>query len=158
MPNPRRREPPKAVQASLRLAAQRCIARGGRLTPQRAEVLALLLERRHATSAYDLLDALSNRLKRRVSPPTIYRALEFLVHIGLVAKVESQNAFVACRHIEHPHDHLLLLCRACNQAREIHEPAIEKALGDAARRTGFVAENRVIEIQGLCQSCSSKGA
>jgi Fur family transcriptional regulator, zinc uptake regulator len=140
-------------EATLQAAARQCARNGARLTAQRRNVLALLLERANAVTAYDLLDALSARLKRRISPPTVYRALDFLVAQGVAAKVESRNAWVACRHVETPHDHLLLLCRQCGRTEEIHEPAIERALSAAAMRAGFASESRVIEITGLCSAC-----
>ena len=83
----------QAIQRLLQKAQQLCEQRGVRLTAQRQQVLRLLAEQPGAITAYDLLDRLRAR-EPQAKPPTVYRALDFLLEQGFVHKVESVNAFV----------------------------------------------------------------
>ena len=74
-----------------------CQERGLRLTPIRARVLELIAAESKPVKAYDLLDRLKDE-HGSAAPPTIYRALDFLMANGFVHKLESVNAFVACHH------------------------------------------------------------
>jgi Fur family zinc uptake transcriptional regulator len=76
---------------------QACTERGLRLTPLRADVLRLVADSKKPVKAYDLLAQISES-KAASAPPTIYRALDFLLDNGFIHKLESINAFVACHH------------------------------------------------------------
>ena len=78
-------------QEMLAHAEKLCPQRGVRLTPQRLEVLRLMSLQQGAISAYDLLDLLREK-EPQAKPPTVYRALEFLLEQGFVHKVESTNS------------------------------------------------------------------
>jgi Fur family zinc uptake transcriptional regulator len=84
------------AQIATRLAeAERlCNERGTLLTPLRREVFKLLLERGGSAKAYDLHEDMRNA-HGRVAPMTVYRALDFLMQMQLVHRIESQNVFVA---------------------------------------------------------------
>ena len=71
------------------LAMSLCGARGVQLTTLRRQILELLWESGRPTGAYELIEALEIRDSRPVGPPTVYRALEFLVSQGLVSKIEA---------------------------------------------------------------------
>ena len=81
-----------------------CRERGLRLTPIRAKVLGLIAAQGKPIKAYDLLDRIrADKLDDEDSagsaaPPTVYRALDFLLANGFIHKLESVNAFVACHH------------------------------------------------------------
>jgi Fur family zinc uptake transcriptional regulator len=115
-------------------------------------VLELLMEAGVPVSAYDLLARL--RGTRSAAPPTIYRALDFLIEQGLVHRVERLGAFVSC--LEPGHHSLpvhFLICRACGEVREIEDPMLETALHQLARRAGYVPDRSTVEIEGLCPRC-----
>ena len=79
----------------LRRAEAVCEHRGAKLTELRRQVLGMILDAASPTGAYDLLDKL--RPKRRgAAPPTVYRALDFLLDQGLIHRVERLSAFVGC--------------------------------------------------------------
>ncbi len=82
------------IAARLAEAQQLCNERGTLLTPLRREVLKLLLERGGSAKAYDLHEDMRNT-HGRVAPMTVYRALDFLMQMQLVQRIESQNVFVA---------------------------------------------------------------
>jgi Fur family zinc uptake transcriptional regulator len=143
-------------EAQLDAAARACAAAGARLTPLRRSVLALILGAETPLTAYQLLDRLRASHAGAV-PPTIYRALEFLLDQKLIHRVESLNAFIPC--VEggpHRHEAQFLICRRCGSVVEIDEPSVSAALRDAAARDGFRADHAVVEITGTCAACAAQ--
>src|ERR1700709_789014 len=84
-----------ALQAAVTMAEDYCRERGQKLTPIRRTVLELLLTAGRATKAYTLLDEM-RAMHPNASPPTVYRALDFLLSAGLIHRIESINAFTVC--------------------------------------------------------------
>ena len=65
-----------------------------------------------------MIDRLAER-GGRPAPITIYRALDFLLAQGLVHRIESRNAFVACVHKHDSGDPIVfLLCERCGAVGE----------------------------------------
>jgi Fur family zinc uptake transcriptional regulator len=141
---------PRAVAASLARARARC---GARLTDTREAILRLILEAGHPVTAYELLDALSERTGRPRNPPTVYRALEFLLEQGIVSRVESLGAYTICSHIGESHSCVFFLCTCCGEAQEISDASLDSKLAEMASALGFSAEQPVIEVAGLCRNC-----
>lgn len=139
----------------LRRAESLCTARGARLTPQRRTVLELLCESNTSLSAYEILDRMRGTI-RNPAPPTVYRALDFLLEQGLVHKLESLHAFVGCSHPEHPHSSQFLICGDCGEVSEMENDAIVQCLQSAASSTGFKTSRPVVEILGTCAECAQK--
>ena len=79
----------------LNRAAQICSERGVRLTDTRRLILGLILDKPQPTGAYELLDQLRGA-RESAAPPTVYRALDFLLEQGLIHKLERLSAFVGC--------------------------------------------------------------
>jgi Fur family zinc uptake transcriptional regulator len=130
-----------------------CTDHGVRLTPQRARVLALLRAAPRPLKAYDLLPELGSP-GRPAKPPTAYRALDFLVEHGLVHRIESLNAYVACDHAGADHPATFLICDRCGSVAEthVHEPVA--GLSAAAARQGFRLSRVAIEAHGECRACA----
>ena len=127
---------------------------GDRLTPLRRIVLEKLREVAQPLSAYDLMAILGRDNGRRFNPTTVYRTLEFLIGVGLVTRIESRNAFIACRHPGDHHDCLFLICTDCGTAIEIADDRIASVLGEDAASIGFRPVRQVVELQGQCRSCA----
>ena len=81
----------------MAVAEALCAERGQRLTPIRRRVLGALLASHKPLGAYEIIDRMAPR-GPRPAPITAYRALEFLRQNGLVHRIESRNAFIACVH------------------------------------------------------------
>ena len=98
-----------------------CRERSLRLTPIRAHVLQLIADAGQPIKAYDLLDRVrSGDGPGAAAPPTVYRALDFLMANGFVHKLESVNAFVACHHPNAAqHSVPFLICDECESATEV---------------------------------------
>ena len=140
------------------LAVSICEGRGVRMTALRRRVLELLWASGRPTGAYELIEALERGGSRPVGPPTVYRALEFLMAQGLVSKIESLNAYVPCVHPERDHDCLFFICGGCRASVELEDPRIGGLLDEDAAALGFVATRRTIEVEGMCAQCADAGA
>ncbi len=142
------------IEEAMAAARQLCAAAGARLTPLREKVLLLIWQSHQPLGAYTILDQLGQTESgRRPAPPTVYRALEFLLELGLVHRLNSLNAYVGCSDPRHAHAGQFLICRQCNTAMELDNDAIDQALDQAARAAGFSAEHAAVEILGLCPNC-----
>ena len=130
-----------------------CAERGERLTPMRRHVLEILAASHKPLGAYEIMDQAA-RKGPRPAPITIYRALDFLRDNGLVHRIESRNAFVACGR-NHRSDALVafLICERCGAVGEAPAAAVGQALAAAARSAGFTPHMPVIEIAGTCSQC-----
>ncbi|AVV32648.1 Fur family transcriptional regulator [Cobetia amphilecti] len=138
-------------------AERQCLARGVRFTPIRRRVLEMIATSHGALKAYDLLDQLAKE-HGAARPPTIYRALDFLLEQGLVHRIESLNAYLACHCPEHQHGFQLLICRGCGRVEEMHDDDLGTRLVASADRHGFSIERQTIELEGRCQDCTSQAA
>jgi Fur family zinc uptake transcriptional regulator len=144
------------IDGALDRAAQLCAARGARLTELRRQVLKLVWRGHEPVGAYAVLGALK-RSHPGAAPPTVYRALEFLIEQGLIHRIESLNAYVGCPRPERPHASQFLICEGCGSAGELDDPAITDAVERRAGRLGFTVAQQTIELRGLCQRCRRGG-
>ncbi len=124
------------------------------LTRNQQLVLAALARAEAPQGAYALLDAL--RGDGFKAPLQVYRALEKLTAAGLVHRLESLNAFVAC---VDPHCHgsraiAFAICERCGAAEEVSDAAVEAQVIGLAAARGFQPKRAVIEITGLCAACT----
>src|SRR6201997_5341499 len=130
-----------------------CKERSQKLTPIRRQVLQALLASHRPLGAYEIIDALAREMPRP-APITIYRALDFLLANGLVHRIESRNAFIACIN-NHASGSLVvfLICERCGAVGEAPATAVADALLVAASAASFVPKTPVIEITGVCAHC-----
>lgn len=133
-------------------AEQRCDAAGESLTPLRRKVLELLMDEPGPAKAYDLLPKLDTE-KGQAKPPTIYRALDFLVRMGLAHRIESLNAFVACDVGACARSTIFLICEKCGGAEEFDAGHALVDLTEAASKDGFAIKRTMIEASGVCSTC-----
>ena len=126
--------------------------RGLRLTPLRKEVLELVAAARKPVKAYDLLDLLREK-HGNAAPPTVYRALDFLLEHGFIHKLESINAFVSCHHPAEAHQVPFLICDTCSSAQEICDERVAALIETQAREHGFRPQAQTLEVHGTCKHC-----
>jgi len=143
------------VSSALAEADSLCLRQGVRLTALRRRVLELVWQSHRPLGAYDILATLSEQDGRRAAPPTVYRALDFLLENGLVHRIASLNAFIGCSQPEHPHQSQFLICRNCHTAIELEQASIAEAIESAARTVDFAVETQTVEVVGLCAPCRS---
>ena len=143
------------VHTALAEADALCARQGVRLTALRRRVLELVWQSHKPLGAYDILAVLSEQDGRRAAPPTVYRALDFLLENSLVHRIASLNAFIGCNRPEHAHQGQFLICRNCHVAIELEQAAISDAIINSAKDVGFSVEAQTVEVVGLCGNCRS---
>ncbi len=142
----------KCVSDALLAAERLCSERRLRLTALRRRVLEIVWTNHKAMGAYDILKMLGGEAGG-MAPPTVYRALEFLLQNGLIHRIESLNAFVGCSSPDQPHGGQFLICKNCGATAELDDEALLKRITDRAEQLGFEVEKQTIEISGVCPSC-----
>jgi len=125
------------------------------LTRNQAYVFGTLQNADGPLSAYTILDELREDGFR--APLQVYRALDKLVEMGLVHRLESLNAFVACDHPEgDPHGAIAFaICQDCGRVDEFADDEIVSRLGNWARAEKFQLDKTIIELRGTCAECAA---
>lgn len=129
-----------------------CRERGLRLTPLRRQVLELILQAGGPVKAYELLDHLKTN-HHGAAPPTVYRALDFLLENHFIHRLETMNAYVSCFHPEAQHSGQFLICEQCDQVTEVSAPEMTQGVLKAAHQQGFHPSKQVVEVYGTCRDC-----
>lgn len=149
---PRDHDHVRCVAEAMADAARLCRERGARLTPLRARVLEIVWQSHKPAGAYDILAVLADE-GRSAAPPTVYRALDFLLEQGLVHRLSSLNAVVGCSRPGHAGAGQFLICRSCGNAAEVNDGGIERAITRSAASQGFTVDTHTVEITGVCPDC-----
>jgi len=144
------------VAAALSDAESICARRGARLTPKRQAVLSLLLQDHVPLGAYEIAERVEWD-GRRPASVAIYRVLAFLESLGLVHRIESLNAYLACVRPSRAHGAQFLVCTACRRVAEASDTAMQRAVIRLAANIGFLVRAPVVEIKGLCPDCATTG-
>ncbi len=138
---------------AMAIAEAKCLEQGRRLTAIRRHVLDVLLGSHQPLGAYEIMERLAPQ-GPRPAPITVYRALDFLRDSGLIHRIESRNAFVACVHNHATAEPVVfLICERCGAVGEAASLAVAATLSSAARAAGFTPKSPVIEIGGICSHC-----
>ena len=157
------------VNDALLAAETVCTARSVRLTPLRRRVLELVWENHKPVGAYAILEELQADRRDEiepgdvasrgpVAPPTVYRALDFLLENGLIHRIEMLNAYIGCCQPESRHSGQFLLCGECGTAAELASDALLEAVDAEASRRGFAVRRVTVEVDGICPDCRRKPA
>ena len=147
----------QCIANALATAERICGQRGVRLTPNRRRVLELVWQSHDVVGAYDLLAELQ-KTDPSAKPPTVYRALDFLLEHGLVHRIESVNGFTRC---EEPLEHgscQFLICDDCGLVQEMHSRPLSEDLAAAAAEQQFDAHFQTVEVHGRCANCRESAA
>ena len=89
------------------------------------------------------------------APPQIYRALDKLIKMGKIHKIESKNAFVACRNsdCEISKATAFSICESCEMVDEINDAKLTKYLTSFSDKKGTKYKRFNLEFFGLCKKC-----
>jgi len=128
-------------------------AKNTALPPHSKKVLEVLHKSAKPMSAYDLLAKLQKFGIK--APPTVYRALETLIERGLVHRIETLGAFVACCDEDGDHGAQFAVCRSCGTVEEIHDKRLTKSIKALAANLKFHVEREMLELMGLCKKCQN---
>ena len=144
----------QCVTSALAKAEQICLEQGQRFTTIRRKVFELIWQQHKPIGAYQILEELQQQA--RTAPPTVYRALDFLLNLGLIHRISSLNAFVGCAHPGASHEGYFLICTSCRACTELNTAAITCEINRSADQCGFVVQDRLVEVMGLCPDCSTE--
>ncbi len=143
---------PHDARGFVREVVTACELRGLRLTEIRQQVLELIAASEKPVKAYDLLDQLKDE-RSNAAPPTVYRALDFLLENRFIHKLQSINAYVGCHHPSVVHQVPFLICDKCESATEICDERVSGLLNNQARDLGFSPRAQTLEVHGICRKC-----
>lgn len=129
-----------------------CQQRGVRLTDLRRRVLEIIWSHPKPMGAYAILDVLRDD-GRQGAPPTVYRALDFLLEQGLIHRLASLNVFTGCCQPDSRHGGQFLICQDCGQVNEINSLAVEDLLRAEAAAHQFTVLKQMVEVLGRCPDC-----
>lgn len=126
-----------------------------KLAPNHEKVYGALQAADRPMTAYELIDAV--RDSGISAPPTVYRALNKLIEMGLAHRLESLNAFVACAHgNKHRSSAIFLICNTCGETREVVDQPLEQHLRETSEACGFHMEQATVELRGHCGRCDGQ--
>ena len=124
---------------------------GYRLTGPRRAVADLIAAREgHFTAADVVADARARR--SGIGRATVFRALDLLLELGLLERIDlpsGDHAYVACEPVHHHH----VVCSGCGRATEIDDAGLRAVVDTIAERTGYAIENHRLELFGRCPDC-----
>lgn len=152
----RRHDHDVCITEGLARAEETCRGRQERLTANRRQVLKLLLADHRPAGAYDIL-ARFDWKGRRPAPAQIYRALSFLETMGLVHRIASRNAYVACNGPREGHGTVFLVCEQCGMVAEPDAADLARSVNELADTLGFAQRTHTLEVMGRCPECMSSG-
>ena len=148
----RRHDHAACISGGLARAEDVCRERQERLTANRRAVLELLLAEHHPVGAYEILDRFDWK-GRRPAPAQIYRALSFLQGLGLVHRIASRNAYVACSGPGEGHGTVFLVCEQCGTVAEPSGEGVGRMARKLASASGFELHAHFLELMGRCPEC-----
>ena len=153
---PPRHDHEACITKGLARAEETCRSRQERLTENRRQVLELLLAEHRPAGAYDIL-ARFDWKGRRPAPAQIYRALSFLETMGLVHRIASRNAYVACSGQGEGHGTVFLVCEQCGMVAEPGAADLGRTIHELADVFGFEHRTHTLEVMGRCPECMLTG-
>lgn len=140
------------IDDALQKADMICHDKGLRFTELRRKVLEIIWENHGASKAYDILDKLKGN-HNSAKPPTVYRALDFLLENNLIHKLNSLNSYVGCSHPLTHNECYFLICGKCGEIKECCNNDLAKSIMGTSRKNNFNPKQITLEIEGECQEC-----
>lgn len=128
-----------------------------RFTTLRQKVFEEIAGTHASIGAYEILARLGNK-GTRVAPISVYRAIDALMEAGVIHRLESKNAFFACRRADHATGRrpLFLSCESCGAVAEVDGQDIFDLIGERAQSAKFTPRIKFVEVQGICPRCAAK--
>lgn len=122
------------------------------LTPKLQSVYDCIKNASTPPGAYDLLDQLRTQGFR--APSQMYRALNRLLELGLIHKVESQNAFIACHENHQSGASIFAICDSCGSVEELSSVEFTDQVKALSDRYKFDSRELAVELKGRCSDCA----
>lgn len=137
----------------VQIASAHCAKNGANLTELRRQVLELVLRHDGVVKAYQILNDLQ-QARGSAAPPTVYRALDFLVEQGILHRVDALNGYIVCHHLGCAHPSVIMTCRDCGKVNEMAADEGFAALRQSCAEHGFEVDTQQLLLNGRCAQCS----
>jgi len=127
---------------------------GYRLTAPRLAVASLIAGHDGHFTASDLA-AIARDRRLGISRATLFRALDLLVDLGVVERLDlpsGEHAYVSCARVHHHH----VVCSRCGRSAEVDDAGVNEAVLEIGRRSGYRIDRHRLELFGLCPSCQAR--
>ena len=127
-----------------------------KLTNNQKTVLDLLEKSKEPLKAYAILfDIQKKGIK---APLQVYSALDKLIEIGKVHKIESKNSYIACEHknCDSSTSTSFLICETCDQVTELKKKNLSEYFVKQSVQANFKYSKHNLEIYGVCKDCKNK--
>ena len=144
------------LKATIHRVEEICKSNKLGLTEIRRQVFEIIIKNNKPIKAYEILDEIRNINNRPSHPPTVYRAIDFLIENGFVHKLNSINSFVGCLHPKAHKECYFLICKKCNIYQECCDDSLKDRISKTAVHNNFVISNTTLEIEGHCLDCNQK--
>jgi len=144
------------LNASISRVDEICRSNNLGFTDIRKQVFEIIIKNNKPIKAYEILDKISNINNKPSHPPTVYRAIDFLIENGFVHKLNSINSFVGCFHPKAHKECYFLICKKCNLYQECCDDSLKDRISKTAVHNNFIISNTTLEIEGHCLDCSKK--
>jgi len=144
----------KDVDLSISSVVEFCEINNLDFTKIRKKVFEIILNYKKPIKAYKILDGLSDIDKKILHPPTVYRAIDFLINNGFVHKLNSINSYVGCFHPNIHKECYFLICKKCNVYQECCNDELTNKIVKTAKHNNFTVSNTTLEIVGHCHDCT----
>ena len=128
-----------------------------RFTDLRQQVFTEIASTNGAIGAYDILERLSVK-GTRLAPISVYRSIDALLDAGVIHRLESKNAYFACRRHEHQSKGrpIFLSCERCGSVSEVAAQGVFDLINAIARESGFEPKVKFVEVSGVCPQCAKR--
>ncbi|MCY0964944.1 Fur family transcriptional regulator [Parathalassolituus penaei] len=140
------------VRHAIQEAQALCEEKGARLTRVRLRVLELIWQSHKPVGAYELLPLLAQE-GFNSAPPTVYRALDFLLELGLIHRLSTINAYVGCNRPHGSHPVCFFICNCCGRAQELENDKLRAMTRQVEALLGVTVEQQMTELSGVCPAC-----
>jgi Fur family transcriptional regulator, ferric uptake regulator len=127
-------------------------ARGHRMTDQRRAIVVEIMGSSGHIAAAELVERVQAQAPG-VNASTIYRTLELLEEVGVLAHAHGERG--PEYHHAHAHDHVHLICSNCGMRRSVAVDELDRAAKEFASATGFQPDFTHFAVFGLCEDCRS---
>jgi Fur family zinc uptake transcriptional regulator len=146
---------PHCIDNAINHVRSICLEKGVRFTRLREQVFTLICNSHHALGAYDLIALLASASGKNIAPPTVYRALDFLLDIGIIHRINSLNAYISCLHPSTDHTCYFLICTHCHRISDCTDANLSAHIVQLGNDNHFTINKQLLEFLGLCQECQN---